>query len=52
MSHSDVQKGICYKKGINSFNFLCIGSHKRLRKRFAICVEMTEKVCPVELCVF
>ena len=35
-----MQKHICYKSGINSFNFSCTGSHKRLRIRFVLCLKM------------
>ena len=47
-----MQKYICYKNGINSLNFSCAGSHKRLQIRFVLCLEMTGRVFLDEACVF
>ena len=52
MSHLDAQKYNCFKNGSNSFNVSCTGSHKRLRIRFVLYLEMTGGVFLVELCVF
>ena len=52
MIHSDMQKYTYYKNGIYNFKFSCTGSHKKFRKHFVLCVEMTEKVFLAELCVF
>ena len=50
MSHLDVQKYICYENDVNSFNFSCTGSHKRLW--IVLCQEMTGRVFLAELGVF
>ena len=52
MIYSDVQKYICYKNGVNSFNFSCTGSHKRLLICYVLCLEMIGRVFLVELFVF
>ena len=43
MSHSDMQKYIFYKNAINSFKFLCTGSHERLWIRYVLSLEMTRR---------
>ena len=52
MCHSHVQKYACYKSGINSFIFSCIGSCKRLRIHYVLWLEMTGRVFFVELWFF
>ena len=47
-----MQKYIFYKNGINSFNYKCIGSHKRLWIHYVLCLGMTGRVFLVELCGF
>ena len=43
MSHSYLQKYICYKNDIKSLNFSCTGSYKRLWIHFVQYLEMSEK---------
>ena len=49
MSHSDVQKYICYEKSINGFNFSWTGPHKIWWIHYALCLEMAGRVSSVEL---
>ena len=48
MSHSDVQKYIRYKNGINTFNFSCTESRKRLWIHYVPYPEITGKIFLVE----
>ena len=47
-----MQKYLYYKTGINSLNFSCTGSHKRLRIGFVLCLEMTWRVFFVDASIF
>ena len=49
MSHSDLQKYFFNKNSINSFNFSCAGSHKRLWIHYVQSLEITGRIFSVEL---
>ena len=51
MSHSDVEKYVYYKNNMNSFNFSCTGSYKRMWIYYILHLEKTRRVLLVELCV-
>ena len=52
MSHSDIQKYISFKNGINSFKFSCTGSHKILWTHYVLYLQMSGRIFSIELCVF
>ena len=52
MSHSDVQKYIYYKNGIDNFNSSCTGFHERLCMHYFLCLKMTVRVFLVEFPIF
>ena len=48
-SHSDKQKYVNSKNGINSFKFSCTRSHKILWTHYVLCLQMTGRIFLVKL---
>ena len=47
-----MQKYTCYKNSINILKLSCTESHKRLRIRFILYLEMTGREFLIEICDF